>query len=538
VKKLCMPMLCIVRTALVLILAATAFLLECRSLNAKVPQPPVGLGSTLRIGIGIQPDTLELSQVTNATVASLLEHVVETLVTVDETGKIAPRLANKWEVSPDGLNFTFSLRPGVTFQDGSPLTAQSVVWNVNRLQARVAQVASCPVAVELAALQSVEALDTTTVHYKLSRPLPNFLATLSWIAWGILSPQSVNLPGNKLFDIQHPVGTGPYTFDSLTTNQLQLNRFDGYRGERPYFSQLAFKFISSTQEREVGLANGQLDVITLPSAQQLPILARDSRYQVFGRPSLRTIFVNLNNQKPPFNDVRVRQAVNLAIDKQSLISQVLLGAATIMDAPVAPGVFGYCPAGSFYAYDPAAAKALLTAAGIAAGTHLRMLTPRGRYLEDEAVAQKIAGYLRDVGFDVTVEALEWPLLMNELSRPPQQVTADLHLFGWAPTFPDAGWQLPQLYDSKKWPPFGPAGSFYKNPAVDQLLDAAGQEVNPNTRSSLFCEAEQRIWADAPAVFLWVQSFYLASKAGLTNIVFRPNEKISVAFARPVTPVFE
>ncbi|MFY9825733.1 MAG: ABC transporter substrate-binding protein [Thermoanaerobaculia bacterium] len=533
-KELDLPLLCVRRTALVLIL----LLLQCLSLDAKVPQPPVGIGPALRVGVGIQPDTLEISQVTNATVASLLEHVVETLVTVDETGKIAPRLANRWQISPDGLTYTFFLRPGVTFQDGTPLTAQTVIWNVNRLQARVAQVTSCPVAVELAALQSVTALDTTTVRYQLSRPLPNFLATVSWVAWGILSPQSVNLPGNKLFDIQHPVGTGPYTFDSLTTDQLQLNRFDGYRGERPYFSQLAFKFISSTQEREVGLANGQLDVITLPSAKQITILSRDSRYQVFGRPSLRTIFVNLNNQKAPFNDVRVRQAANLAIDRQALIDQVLPGAATVMNAPVAPGVFGYCPSGGPFFYDPAAARKLLTSARIASGMPLRMLTPRGRYLEDEAVAQKIAGYLRDVGFDVTVEALEWPNLMSELSRPPQLVTADLHLFGWAPTFPDAGWQLPQLYDSKKWPPFGPASSFYKNPAVDQLLDAAGQEVNPNTRNSLFCEAQQRIWADVPVVFLWVQNYYLASKAGLTNVVFLPNEKISVAFARPVTPVFQ
>ena len=525
------------RAALLLTLAA-AFFLESQSLAAATrPTPPDVFRDTLRIGIGIRPDTLEPSQVTNAAVASLLEHVVETLVTVDENGRIMPRLAERWQVSKDGRELTFYLPRGVTFQDGTPLNAAAVVWNVNRLQARVAQVARCPVAAELGALQSVEALDETTVRYSLSRFVPNFLATLSWIAWGILSPQSVNLPDNQLFNMQHPVGTGPYTFVALTTDQLQLHRFDGYRGERPYFGNLAFKLISSTQEREAGLATGQLDVIVLPSAQQLPVLAQDPRFEVFSRPSLRTIVVNLNNQKPPFNDVRVRRAVNMAIDKQALTDQVLQGAATVMDAPVAPGVFGYCPIG-FYHYDPAAARSLLAEAQVAPGTHLRMLTPRGRYLEDEAVAQRIAVYLRDVGFDVTVEPLEWPALMGELSRPPEQVTADLHLSGWAPTFPDAGWQLPQLYDSKKWPPLGPASSFYRNTEVDSLLDAAGREPDPTLRRNLFCDAEQRIWADAAAAFLWVQSFPVVAKAGLTNIVALPTEKISVAFAKPVSPVLE
>ncbi|MFY9821895.1 MAG: ABC transporter substrate-binding protein [Thermoanaerobaculia bacterium] len=517
-----------VRAVFVTALAVAASLLCGRDLMAATALPT----DTLRIGIGGQPDTLELSQVTNSATASLLEHVVETLVTVDATGRIAPRLAQRWTVSSDGLQFTFYLPAGVTFQDGTPLTASAVVWNVNRLQNRVALVSNCAVvAQELAAIQSIVAVDSTTVLFKLSRPVPNFLATLSWIAWGVLSPQSASVSGNQLYNIQHPVGTGPYSFTSLTTSQLQLTRFDGYRGVRPYYAKLSFNFIASPQDRETGLANDQLDVILLPSAKDVATIAQDSRFAVLTQPSLRSIFVNLNNQKAPFNDVRVRQAVNLAIDKQALIDQVLLGNATALDSPVAPGVFGYCSVGS-YAYDPAAAQALLAAAKVAPGTPLRMLTPNGRYLEDVAVAQRIAGYLNAVGFAVTLEVDEWPVLLGQVSRPPTQVTADLHLFGWAPTFPDAGWQLPQLYDSKKWPPNGPASSFYKNAAVDSLLDAASQEQNPATRSSDFCNAEQKIWADAPAAFLWVQSFYVVSKAGLTNIVSLPNEKISVAFAKP------
>jgi peptide/nickel transport system substrate-binding protein len=537
-KSASMPRFRSILTVFVVILAASGFLIggQCFGAAARaVTGTGFAPGDTLRVGIGIQPDTLEVSQVTNTAVASLLGHVVETLISVDENGRVVPQLAESWEVSPDGREYTFHLPQGVTFQDGAPLNADAVVWNINRLTEKVALAADCAAASQqLEAVQTVKSVNTSTVRITLSHPVPNFLPTFSWVAYGILSPRSESLPGNKRFNIQHPVGTGPYAFTELTNDQLQLTRFEGYRGEQPYFKKLAFKFISSPGERQEKLAADQLDVALLPTVQHFSKLAQDTRFEVLAKPSSRTVFVNLNNQKPPFNDVRVRRAVNLAVDKQALIDQVLLGNGTLMDSPMASSLAGYCTTGS-YAYDPTAARALLAEAKVAPGTHLRMLTPRGRYLEDEAVAQRVAGYLRDVGFTVTVEAVEWPVLMGELYRPPQQVTADMHVFGWAPTVPDAGWQLPQLYDSKKWPPNGAASSFYKNPAVDKLLDAARLELSPVTRNKQYCEAEQKIWDDAPAIFLWAQNSQLVSRAGLTNIVSMTNEKISVAFARPLTP---
>jgi len=507
-----------------------ALLVVSLPLNAAPARPVATAPETLRIGIGVRPDTLEISQATNAAVANLLENVVETLVTVDENGQIAPQLAERWEVSPNGREYTFHLAQGVSFQDGTPLNAAAVVWNYDRLKLIEADVSDCVAAEQLAPVESVKAIDANTVRYTLSRPIPTFLGTVSWVAFGILSPRSDKVFGNQKLNIQHPVGTGPFTIEKLSADQLELRRFDGYRGERPSFGKLAFKFITSPQEREKGLANNQLDVILLPSAKQLPALAKNARYEVVSRPSSRTIFVNLNNQKAPFNDVRVRRAVNMAIDKQALIEQVLHGAGTVMDSPLAAGIAGYCSVGS-YDYNPAAARALLAEAKVAPGTRLTMLTPKGRYLEDEAVANKIAGYLREVGFAVTVKALDWPAMMGELYRPPAQVTADMHLFGWAPTFPDAAGQLPMLYQSKEWPPFGPASTFYKNPQVDRLLDQAVLEAAPGTRNDLFCQAEKAIWNDAPAIFLWAQSFPVTFREGLTNIVSLPSEKVQVAFAK-------
>ena len=518
---------------------APALLLGCaepqRQEQPGATRAPEAVGTrpeeTLRVGIGVRPDTLEIARVTNSATANLLENVVETLTTIDENGKVVPNLARRWEASPDSRTFTFDLPRGATFQDGAPLNADAVTWNVNRL-VQVNAVAACPtVALELAALRSVQPVDADTVRFNFSRPVPNFPATLSWIAWGILSPRSAELPGNKLTDIQRPVGTGPFAFEALSADQLQLRRFDRFRGERPFFGRLAFNFISSPQERQERLTSNRLDVVLAPSVGQTASLARNARFAVRTKPGTRSIFVPLNNQRPPFNDVRVRRAVNLAIDKQAIINQLLRGAATVSDAPVAPGVLGYCRIGP-YRYDPAAAKALLAEAKVAQGTRLTLLTTRGRYLEDEAASQSIARYLRAVGFQVTVQPVEFPALIRMFNAPPQQVKADMHLFGWAPTFADAGYQLPELFDSRRWPPLGPASSFYKNPEVDKMLEAANRELDRRTRADLFCKASRQIWDDAPVIFLWVQSFPVAHRAGLTNIVTLPNEKVSLAFARP------
>jgi peptide/nickel transport system substrate-binding protein len=496
------------------------------------PPPPPTAGETLRVGFGIQPDQLEPSQVTNAAVASLLEHVVETLVTVDESGAVVPHLAESWEISADGRQYTFNLPTGVTFQDGTALNAEAVVWNFERMEQIVA-VVDCPVvAVELAALQSVQATDDDSVQINLSEPLPNFLGSLSWIAWGILSPLSVNLPDNELINIQHPVGTGPYLFEALTESQMRLKRFDGYRGQQPYYSQLTVEFIGDAQSRGQRLLDGDLDVALFPTSSQIGSFNRNADYEVQMSTSARTIFVALNNQKPPFDDVRVRQAVNYAIDKSTIVTSVLQGAATVSDAPVAPSVLGYCPSEP-YGYDPAKATALLEEAAVPDGTSLALLTPQGRYFEDEQVANKIAQYLRAVGFEVTVTPVSWPAFMATFYGAPDQLP-EMHLFGWAPTFLDAGQQLPQLFNSTMWPPLGPSSSFYKNQPVEELLATASKSVDPTTRAELFCQASRQIWSDAPVIFLWAQKFPVAYKTGLADIVTLPNEKISLAFTRPAS----
>jgi peptide/nickel transport system substrate-binding protein len=486
---------------------------------------------TLRVGIGIQPDTLEIAQVTNSAVANLLDNVVETLVAVDENGEIVPRLAKSWKTSKDGREFTFRLPRDVRFQDGTALDAAAVVWNFDRLNLIVESYACPVVEVVVFNIEEVKALSDDTVRFTLTKPLPNFLANLSWISWGILSPKSALRPGNELINIQRPIGTGPYAFATLSEERLQLTRFEDYRGSKPYYPQLSFEFISDSQAREKALRENELDVILLPSASQLDKLAQSTDYTVQTASGSRTIYVVLNNGKPPFDDVRVRRAVNMAVDKKTIIAELLRGAAKEMDSPLAPGVRGYCPTGS-YDYDPASARKLLAAAGVESGTPLELLTPSGRYLEDEQAAHRIAGYLGAVGFEVTVKAADWPTLMGAVYRPAGKVTADMHLSGWAPTFPEAGWQLPLLYDSAMWPVGGPATSFYKNPRADELLRAARDELDPASRDKLFCQASQVIWDDAPKIFLWVQNFPVAFRKELTNIVSLPNERISAAFARP------
>jgi ABC-type transport system substrate-binding protein len=247
-------------------------------------------------------------------------------------------------------------------------------------------------------------------------------------------------------------------------------------------------------------------------------------------PSDRTIFIAINTLRPPLNDARVRQALNYAVDKTAVIKSVLFGAADVMDAPIAPSLFGYCPVGA-YEYNPSKGRELLQQAGVAEGTTLQLLTPTGRYVQDFQAAQAIAGFLREVGLHIDVQTMDWPSYIATINAPPDKNTTQLHLLGWAPAYLDGAQQMLQFLSTYA-PPNGLATSFYKNPEVDQGIQAAERETSPDKRQALYCQVGQQVWKDAPWIFLWVQRFPIVHSAKVANVSYLPNEKFYALYARP------
>lgn len=490
---------------------------------------PVGVASaeTFRIAVGIDPDTMDPVQLTTTTVSNMIDYVVETLSTIDEQGKVHPGLAESWSMSPDGAVYTFKLRKGVAFHDGTPFDARAVKWNLDRLidpNVRVPIRASYPIA-------KTEVVDAHTVRVTLKNPFAPFIGALSWGTSGILSPASVEKYGNTYKNYAHVVGTGPYVFKERKKGEsitVTLNKT--YWGKKPYYDTVVFRIVPEAATRESLMLAGQVDLIILPPVADLPALQKNPAVKVLLAPSDRTIFIAVNTVK--FRDARFRQALNYAVDKQAIIKSVLFGSGDAMDAPMAPSLFGYCRQ-TPYAFNPAKARELLAAAGVKPGTKISFIHPTGRYVQDKEASQAIAGYLREVGLDPQLQTMDWPTYIKTITTPIDKGNVtELHYLGWAPAFLDAAQQMLQFLSSYA-PPAGLESSFYKDARVDEWITAAERELNVDKRQELYCNAARKVWSDAPWIFLWVQRFPIVYSAKVTGVGSLPNEKFYALYARPV-----
>jgi peptide/nickel transport system substrate-binding protein len=487
-----------------------------------------GNAATFRIAVGVDPDTLDPVQMTTTTVGNIVDYVVETLTQLAPDGSIQAHLAESWTVSADGRQYTFKLRQGVTFHDGTPFNAKAVKWNFDRLkdpEVRVPVRAPYPI-------EQTEVVDDTTVRVTLKQPSVPFISALSWVTAGIVSPAAVDKHNNTYKNYSHLVGTGPYTFaERKKGEKISVSKFDGYWGRKPYYDEVDFRIVPEAATRESLLLAGQVDLIILPPVADLPALQRNKAVKVLLAPSDRTIFIAINTQKPMLNDQRVRQALNYAVDKEAIINSILFGAGDAMDAPMAPSLFGYCQVGA-YEFNPDKAKQLLSEAGVQAGTQISLIHPTGRYVQDKEATQAVAGYLREVGMEPQVQTMDWPSYISTITTPLDKGnTTQLHYLGWAPAFLDASQQMLQFLSTYA-PPNGLATNFYQNPEVDAWIKAAEIESDEAERRELYCNIAKQVWTDAPWIFLWVQRFPIVHSAKVTDVGSLPNEKFYALYARP------
>src|SRR5690606_26208810 len=214
-----------------------------------------------------------------------------------------------------------------------------------------------------APIESVEAVDDLHVRLHLSQPSPYMAGALTQSTAAIISPASVDVEGNSYTNITQLVGTGPYVFGSRSLGErIVVTRFDDYWGEAPFYEEVIFQIVPEATTRESLLLAGQVDMIILPPASDIPALDANPAVEVVFGPSNRTIFIVINTSKPGLDDPRVRQALNYAVDKQAIVDGILFGAADVMDAPMAESLFGYRSVGA-YEYDPERARELLAEAG-------------------------------------------------------------------------------------------------------------------------------------------------------------------------------
>jgi peptide/nickel transport system substrate-binding protein len=482
----------------------------------------------LRVVVGTAPGTMDPWRVVTTLEASIIDHVAETLVAIDSAGAVVPKLADSWTIDDDPHALNLHVRRGVRFHDGGLLSPEAVKWNLDRLTGtnmhafgRVPDPYDQIAAVTVDGEQVRIALRTAAAH--------RLLAELSTTHTAILSPGSIDSLGNTFEHVVHPVGSGPFAFAGLAARRnVRLTRFAGYWGRKATVDSLDFWFEPRDSVRTAIVGTGFAHAAVLPDLREATRLADVGRHALVLTPTTRIIYFGLSTRRPPLNDARVRRALHHAVDTRTIMTRLLGDAADPLDGLIAPGTEAWCPVVP-YEYDVARAQRLLREAGVRAGTRLELIAPRGRYLRDADVPDAVAGYLRAVGFDVSVRVVDdWTSYLAAIGETAGPGVPQAHLFGWAPAVPTAAAAL-EVFSSALWPPFGPATTFYANASVDSLIGRARTDADSAQRAAAACAGATAIWNDAPALFLWRQRFPVVHAPGLMGFTVLPNEKIVATY---------
>ncbi len=460
------------------------------------------LAQTLIIAQGTEPETLDAQATAVSAAHNASFQILERLVLETQSGTLVPHLAVSWGPGRDDRTWRFKLRPNVFFTDGEPLDAAAVKFSIERLLKPDPKWGSS-VAHYVQPVASVAVVDKLTVEVVTKSPFGLMPKNLVKVA--IVPPEYVKKVGNAAFG-RNPVGTGPFMFKEWSPGQyIRLIRNDNYWGKKPTLAELEFRAIPDPQTRVSALLAGDVHLITQLPVQDIARVKAEAGVEVVGTPSLRNMVLVLNTLKAgPLKDVRVRQALNYAVDKQAIVDKTLNGYGKVLRGQTLTDYyFGYNPKLEPYPYDPGKARALLEAAGHKEGLSLDFAIPRGRYMNDVEVSQTIAAYLEAVGIRVNIQPYEWAPYIGMLT--PKKLP-DLSLWGWAVTPADADSEIGQTISTH---PF----NYYINPNFDELMFKARAISDESQRLALYAKATTLMRQEAPNVWLYQQyDLYGVSKA--------------------------
>ena len=454
------------------------------------------------IGLVAEPVTMDPPQITDLNSARVTKRIFEGLVG-QELGsyKLVPGLAQSWDISRDGLTYTFRLRPNVTFHDGTPFNAEAVKFVFERQlndKGPYYATGTYPyVKGFLGNVAGVEVLDASTVQIKLKAPLTPFLQYLAHQSLFMFSPESLKKWGKDV--VKHPVGTGPFKLETWEPGvKVVLARNEQYWGGAPKIRQAIYVPIVEAQARLVALKTGDIDLTMDVPPDSLDELRRDPNLVVAESNSSAVWYVTLNTRHPILKDRRVRQALNHAVNKEAIIRDILRGTAIVSRGPISP-VYGpyYEENTARYPHDLEKARALFKDAGYAGGFELGFLVPEsGSGMQSPVeMATVIQANLAQLGVRAKIQTMEWGAYLRKYLEQP-----DMAEMSWNPSIGDPDHMMYMLLSSDRFPPAFNSG-YYQNDRVDDLLRRARTTLDEKARVPLYKEAQKLVVEDAPWIFV-------------------------------------
>jgi len=448
----------------------------------------------ITVALQLEPPHLDPTSAAAGAIDSVLySNVFEGLTRFMGDGSVVPGLAESWEISDDGLTYTFNLRGGVTFHDGTTMDAEDVKFTLDRILAEDSANAQKAL---YAAISAVEVVDPATVRVSLSEPNGNMLFNLAWGDAVIVAPESIdNIK-------QQPIGTGPFKFDSWTQgDSIQISQYADYWGAQPALTEATFKFISDPTAAFAAMMAEDVDVFSgFPAPENLPQFEADPRFQVLIGSTEGETILSINNKQAPFDDVRVRRAVAHAIDRQAIIDGAMFGYGTPIGTHFAPHNPAYVDLTSESAYDPDKARALLAEAGMPDGFETTLHLPPPSYARRGG--EIIAAQLAEVGIRAEIINVEWAQWLETVFR---GKNFGLSIVSHTEPMDIGIYANPDYYFQ------------YDNPDFQELMSTLNATTDPDMRTNLMAKAQEIIAGDAVNGYLFQLAQLSVAKAGVQGL---------------------
>ncbi len=473
------------------------------------------------------PRSMDPADHTATLTGAILDPMYEGLVRQSGGQGVEPLLATGWTASADALAWTFHLRDGVRFHDGSVMDAEAAAGGFRRLIDPASTLAAAGKFIPVIA--SCEVVDSRTVRFRLRKPYADFLTLLAANQAAVVSPRAVASGAIG----RSACGTGPFRFVAWRADDYVLQqRNDGYWGERPRLASLQWRWSSEPSVLYMALRTGDADIAAPLSPVFAQATAANANLRLIRQSATTFFWIALNTLLPPLDDPRVRQALNFATDRAALVAGLLGGFGQAATAPLADATPFVDPDPAGLRFDPALARRLLAQGGFARGLRIAIAVQD----DDELLIEALQAMWRDVGVALEIRRLEGGVYAQAaFARPPVKAAERIGgvLSSWSSgVVPDL--QLRPLFASASAAPAGANLGFFRDGAVDALIDAGAATSDPAARARLYAAVQRRIVAEAPAVLLYTRDDLAGVRRGVSGVAFRPGGELIVSAADKIS----
>jgi glutathione transport system substrate-binding protein len=417
----------------------------------------------------------------------------------DKDMKMVPVLAESHTASKDGLVYTVKLKSGIKFHDGTPFNAEAVKATFDRVTNPDNKLKRYNLYKNIA---KTEALDATTVRFTLKEPFSPFINTLAHPSGVIISPAALAKYGSKGI-AQNPVGTGPFKFvEWKATDYLKVEKFDGYwKKGYPKVDSITWRPVVDNNTRAAVMQTNEAHFAFPVPPEAVETLSKKPSLEVTASPSIIQRYLSMNVQQKPFDNPKVREAINYAINKDALIKVAFSGYAIPAEGVLPQGVEYAAKLGP-WPYNPAKARELLKEAGYPNGFETTLWSAYN-HTTAQKVIQFVQQQLAQVGIKLQVQALEAGQRAERVESAQDPATAPVRMYyvGWSSSTGEADWAMRPLLASESFPPKLFNTAYYKNEVVDGAIAKSLVTTDKAEKAKLYTEAQKQIWKDAPWAFL-------------------------------------